>query len=245
MRCDDSGTLKPWLGWIGAWGALKGENVMFWSEAKVPSTGGHDVTALDTDANEGCHTWLQTRGLPSLLWSDVPGTVGFEETVLLKGSNAGCKTRLRTICLPSVNVLLLPPFRFLVPTFLPAFFGMFTFAIAERLGERLLPLNQFKFRNSLRTPIFSAAAKVCEHILFLKSSFSLGRLCFHFHFLYDDILLFFFVVHQIHRAKRPTSKLFFHRVFQKFVPIINCILRKAFNASLSKFKLIQVRNLSK
>ena len=29
---------------------------MFWSEAKVPSTGGHDVTALDTDANEGCHT---------------------------------------------------------------------------------------------------------------------------------------------------------------------------------------------
>ena len=37
----------------------------------------------------------------------------------------------------------------------------------------------------------------------------------------------------------------FYRVFQKFVPIINCILRKAFNASLGKFKLIQGRNLSK
>ena len=36
-----------------------------------------------------------------------------------------------------------------------------------------------------------------------------------------------------------------HRVFQKFVPIINCILRKAFNVSLGKCKLIQVRNLSK
>ena len=48
MRCDDSGTLKPRLGWIGAWGTLKGENVMFWSEAKVPSTGGHDVTAFGT-----------------------------------------------------------------------------------------------------------------------------------------------------------------------------------------------------
>ena len=34
-------------------------------------------------------------------------------------------------------------------------------------------------------------------------------------------------------------------MFQKFGPIVNCILRKAFNASLSKFKLIQVRNLSK
>ena len=38
-------------------------------------------------------------------------------------------------------------------------------------------------------------------------------------------------------------------MFQKFEfgPIVNCILRKAFlkNASLSKFKLIQVRNLSK
>ena len=37
----------------------------------------------------------------------------------------------------------------------------------------------------------------------------------------------------------------FYRVFQKFVPIVNCILRKAFNASLGKCKLIQVRNLSK
>ena len=36
-----------------------------------------------------------------------------------------------------------------------------------------------------------------------------------------------------------------YRVFQKFVPIVNCILRKAFNTSLGKCKLIQVRNLSK
>ena len=36
-----------------------------------------------------------------------------------------------------------------------------------------------------------------------------------------------------------------YRLFQKFVPIINCILRKAFNASLGKCKLIQVRNVSK
>ena len=36
-----------------------------------------------------------------------------------------------------------------------------------------------------------------------------------------------------------------YRVFKKFVPIVNCILRKAFNASLGKCKLIQVRNLSK
>ena len=42
----------------------------------------------------------------------------------------------------------------------------------------------------------------------IKEVFSLGRLSFHF--LYDDILLFFFVVHQIHRAKRSTSKLFFY-----------------------------------
>ena len=32
---------------------------------------------------------------------------------------------------------------------------------------------------------------------------------------------------------------------QKFVPIVYCILCKAFNASLGKFTLIQVRNLSK
>ena len=37
----------------------------------------------------------------------------------------------------------------------------------------------------------------------------------------------------------------YYRVFQKFVPIVNCILRKTFNASLGKCKLIQVRNLSK
>ena len=36
-----------------------------------------------------------------------------------------------------------------------------------------------------------------------------------------------------------------YRAFQKLVPIVNCILRKAFNASLGKCKLIQVRNLSK
>ena len=36
-----------------------------------------------------------------------------------------------------------------------------------------------------------------------------------------------------------------YRVFQKFFPIVNCILRKAFNASLGKCKLIQVRTLSK
>ena len=36
-----------------------------------------------------------------------------------------------------------------------------------------------------------------------------------------------------------------YRVFQKFVPIVNCILHKEFNASLGKCKLIQVGNLSK
>ena len=36
-----------------------------------------------------------------------------------------------------------------------------------------------------------------------------------------------------------------YRVFQKFFPIVNCILRKVFNASLGKCKLIQVRTLSK
>ena len=36
-----------------------------------------------------------------------------------------------------------------------------------------------------------------------------------------------------------------YRVFQKFVPIVNCILRKEFNASLGKCKLIQAGNLSK
>ena len=35
------------------------------------------------------------------------------------------------------------------------------------------------------------------------------------------------------------------RVSQKFVPIVNFILHKAFNASLGKCKLFQVRNLSK
>ena len=36
-----------------------------------------------------------------------------------------------------------------------------------------------------------------------------------------------------------------YRVFQKLVPIVNCILHKAFNASLGKCTLIQLRNLSK
>ena len=36
-----------------------------------------------------------------------------------------------------------------------------------------------------------------------------------------------------------------YRVFQKFVPIVHCILSKAFNTFLGKCKLIQVRNISK
>ena len=48
----------------------------------------------------------------------------------------------------------------------------------------------------------------------IEEVFSLGRLSFHF--LYDDILLFFFVVHQIHRAKRPTSELFFYTYISPF-----------------------------
>ena len=36
-----------------------------------------------------------------------------------------------------------------------------------------------------------------------------------------------------------------YRVFQKIFPIVNCILPKAFNASVGKCKLIQVRTLSK
>ena len=36
-----------------------------------------------------------------------------------------------------------------------------------------------------------------------------------------------------------------YKVFQKFDPIVNCSLYKAFNASSGKCKLIQVRNLSK
>ena len=44
---------------------------------------------------------------------------------------------------------------------------------------------------------------------------------------------------------RSRKKNHINRVFQKFVPIVYCILGKAFNASLGKFTLIQVRNLSK
>ena len=34
-------------------------------------------------------------------------------------------------------------------------------------------------------------------------------------------------------------------MFQKFVSIENCILFQAFNVSLGKFKLIQLKNLTK
>ena len=47
------------------------------------------------------------------------------------------------------------------------------------------------------------------------------------------------------RALDPCVVMKQYRVFQKFFPIINCIFRKAFNASLGKCKLVQVRNLSK
>ena len=51
------------------------QDVVFWSETYVPGTGGHDDIALDTGANEGCSTRLQTSGLPSFPpWSDVSGT---------------------------------------------------------------------------------------------------------------------------------------------------------------------------
>ena len=47
-------------------------------------------------------------------------------------------------------------------------------------------------------------------------------------------------------VSHPASPLnVIYRVFQKFVAIVNCILRKAFNAFLGKCKLIHVRNLSK
>ena len=45
--------------------------------------------------------------------------------------------------------------------------------------------------------------------------------------------------------KNNPSSLKIYMVFQKFVPIVNRILRKVFNASLGKCKLTQVRNLSK
>ena len=44
--------------------------------------------------------------------------------------------------------------------------------------------------------------------------------------------------------KKPLFLHYNYRVFQKFVPIVNCILSKAFNTSLGKCKLIQVTNLS-
>ena len=53
--------------------------------------------------------------------------------------------------------------------------------------------------------------------------------------------------HLINHSIPETNKFDF-RVIQgvsKFVPILYCILRKAFNASLGKCTLIQVRNLSK
>jgi len=36
-----------------------------------------------------------------------------------------------------------------------------------------------------------------------------------------------------------------YRVFQMFLPIKNCIFYRTFNASIAKFKLIQLRNLSR
>ena len=72
--------------------------------------------------------WTRTRmkaAIPDYKQGVFPPCFGrtFQEQLDLKrpycfeGSNAGFKTRLRTTCLPSVNVLLLPPFRFLNPTF--------------------------------------------------------------------------------------------------------------------------------
>ena len=48
-----------------------------------------------------------------------------------------------------------------------------------------------------------------------------------------------------HLPRSRKKKNHIYRVFQKFVPIVYCILRKEFNASLGKCTLIQVRNLSK
>ena len=45
--------------------------------------------------------------------------------------------------------------------------------------------------------------------------------------------------------KCSSSKVQMYRMFQKFVPIVNFILTKAFNTFLGKCKLIQVRNLPK
>ena len=70
------------------------------------------------------------------------------------------------------------------------------------------------WQNFMNSHTFLALYRVKYCSLFLKSSFSLGRLSFHF--LYDGILLFFFVVHQIHRAKRPTSKLLFYTYISPF-----------------------------
>ena len=58
--------------------------------------------------------------------------------------------------------------------------------------------------------------KYCS--LFLKSSFILGRLSFHF--LYDDILLFFFVAHQ---TQSQTSH------FQGFLLYLYLSIRNAEN----------------
>ena len=45
--------------------------------------------------------------------------------------------------------------------------------------------------------------------------------------------------------KKHAKQMSISRVFQTLIPIVNCILQKAFNASLGKCKLIQVRNLYK
>ena len=51
--------------------------------------------------------------------------------------------------------------------------------------------------------------------------------------------------HFSYKCRRSQAQNWAYKVFQKFGSIVNCILRKAFNASLGKCKLIQVRNLSK
>ena len=81
---------------------------------------------------------------------------------------------------------------------------------------RVLHHNSVRFLAKFQefTHISVALYRVKYCCLFVKSSFSLGRLSFYF--LYDDILLFFFVVHQIHGAKRPTSKLLFYTYICRF-----------------------------
>ena len=79
----------------------------------------------------------------------------------MKAARPDCEQRV----LPQLTVYCCHLLASLFQLFVFAFLGMFTFAIAERLGERFLVLNQF--RDSFRAPVFSAAAKVCEHRLYV------------------------------------------------------------------------------